>query len=197
MPLYNPLAVMRLRSDKAVQYRLAHAGYGKVRNNNTKNHQGWDLYASEGTPAFALGDGLVMWTMTDPSNWGDYGRQLLIQFNGDGSSVQSSSTAYYAFYAHLSKIAVVPGAFVKAKDVVAFTGTSGNAEVAYPHLHFEIRSTAKPLGKGLAGRIDPSEVLGRYLLSNNTAQVGGVEDQVQMVCRVADTPALAGQPPSN
>jgi murein DD-endopeptidase MepM/ murein hydrolase activator NlpD len=195
MPLYNPLAVMRLRSDQGVQHKVSHAAYGKVRNNNTKNHQGWDLYAPEGTDTFAIAEGVVLWI--EPNDVGDYGKQVLIQFNLIGSSDQSSSETRYAFYAHLSEVLVKSGDFVKAKQVIAKTGLTGNAKKTknYPHLHFEIRDTSKQLGKGLVGRVDPATVLGYYLLSANSAQIGGIDDSVEMVCRASTTPLPVDRSP--
>lgn len=192
MPLHNPLAVMRLRSDQAVQHKVSHAGFGKVRNNNTKNHQGWDLYAPEGTDVYAVADGMVVWM----KEGGDYGKQLLVQFNLDGSSFLTSAETRYAFYAHLSDILVQPGVFVTAKQVIAKAGVTGNASKKYPHLHFEVRTTDKHLGPGLMGRVDPAAVFGYYLLSNNTAQIGGIEDNVEMVCRASAKPLPADRSPA-
>ena len=44
-------------------------------------------------------------------------------------------------------------------DLIALSGNSGNASNTPSHLHFELR-THPNLGKGLAGRINPGELLG-------------------------------------
>jgi murein DD-endopeptidase MepM/ murein hydrolase activator NlpD len=195
MPLYNPLAVMRLRSDQGVQHKVSHAGFGMVRNAGKRWHQGWDLYASVGTPAFAIADGMVVWTRDTGGD--DFGLQLLMQFNSDGSpGFHSTKSTRYAFYAHLSAIFVKPNDYVKAKREIALTGISGNAHKTpkYPHLHFEIRvNPSQHLHKGGDGRIDPAEIFGPHLLANNSAQIGGV-DTVHMVCRThADQPVPVDQ----
>lgn len=186
---------MRLRSDHGVQYKVAHAGFGPVRNAGKRWHQGWDLYAPVGTPAFAISDGMVVWTR-DTGNE-DFGLQLLLQFNLDGSlGFHSSKSTRYAFYAHLSAILAKSGEYVKARSEIALTGISGNAHKTpqYPHLHFEVRVRAsKHLHKKGDGRIDPAEILGRHLLANNSAQIGGV-DTVHMVCRAhTDQPVPVDQ----
>jgi hypothetical protein len=51
------------------------------------------------------------------------------------------------------------------------TGTTGNADSRYPHLHFGIRSTART---GVTGRLDQSAIHGRQLLSCASENVGGI-----------------------
>jgi murein DD-endopeptidase MepM/ murein hydrolase activator NlpD len=69
-----------------------------------KAHQGWDLYAREGTPAHAVADGVVAWT----DNSSDYRLQLLLRFNRDGSTTSGAGTLF-AFYAHLKDAAPKKG----------------------------------------------------------------------------------------
>jgi murein DD-endopeptidase MepM/ murein hydrolase activator NlpD len=184
--LFNPLELMRLRTEglstvvAATMFpKTAHLRWNPQAQ-DWRGHQGWDLYATTGTSAFAVADGYVVWTRDQ----GDFGKQVLLQFNKDGSA-QSSSDSIYAFYAHLSKILVEPFTFVTGGQKIALTGTSGNASPAYPHLHFEIRTTSGDLPQGLTGRLDPSTVLGGQLLSCTTETIGGV-DLVSMVCRATD-----------
>ena len=68
----------------------AHLRYN-AKKKEWRGHQGWDLAAPVGTPAFAVADGFVVWTLDQ----GDYGKQLLLQF---GTDVQSSSQSCFAFY---------------------------------------------------------------------------------------------------
>ncbi len=182
--LYNPLATMKLRNDAGLRDAVG-ATFGKVRNGGTRNHQGWDLYAPVATPIFALGSGFVVWTHES----GAYGKQLLLQFNRDGSFCACDSTqTVFAFYAHLSEVSVEEGQFVTAGQAVGRTGVSGNAEKKYPHLHFEIRLTSDNLGKGLVGRINPGEILGYQLLSCQAETQSDGTDTVDMVCRAPDLP---------
>jgi len=187
--LYNPLEVMRLRNDAGVKFNSIGATFGPdVRTYNDgrpKKHQGWDLYAQVGTPVFAISDGVVAWTRDE----GDYGKQLLLKLNRDGSVKRKSvDGAVYAFYAHLSKI-LVKDPYVKGGQNIAETGTTGKGKNApdprYPHLHFEIRTTDR-IGDP-EGRLDPSVILGAQLLSCTSAEIGGV-DTVQMVCRITGQP---------
>jgi peptidoglycan LD-endopeptidase LytH len=42
------------------------------------------------------------------------------------------------FYAHLSRYAVRAGTRVRAGQLVAYNGQSGNARYSAPHVHFEV-----------------------------------------------------------
>jgi murein DD-endopeptidase MepM/ murein hydrolase activator NlpD len=152
-----------------------------------RGHQGWDLVAEVGTPAFAIADGYIAWTR----DIGDLGKQLLLQFdNGlQSTKYQCSNTTLFAFYAHLSEFLVDRLSFVKGGQAIAKTGITGNAIAKYPHLHFEIRTTSADLGRGLRGRLDPSAVLGGQLLSCTSEQIGGV-DSVRMLSRVIGNASL-------
>ncbi|AMK74999.1 MULTISPECIES: M23 family metallopeptidase [Methylomonas] len=171
---YYPLERMQFRNDSGLRNVIG-ATYGKdarKKNGHPKWHQGWDLYAQVGTDCFAIADGIVLWTK---QNSGDYGTQLLLQFNRDGSAF-SSSDCLFAFYAHLSKMSVTPGTFVTAGQKLAETGISGNASIKYPHLHFEIRKTsAISAGKGEGNRIDPGYVLGFDFMSCRSENIGGID----------------------
>jgi murein DD-endopeptidase MepM/ murein hydrolase activator NlpD len=178
---YNPLEVMRLRNDAGVRFRVVGATFGpdvrRHADGKPKKHQGWDLYAPVGTPAYAVGDGIIVWARDQ----GDYGKQLLLQLSRDGSSTSSDGTLY-AFYAHLSDISMAAMSQVRGGQQIALTGVTGNADPKYPHLHFEIRTTARTNITGLTGRLDPSTILGGQLLSCSSEEMGGV-DTVQMVCK--------------
>jgi murein DD-endopeptidase MepM/ murein hydrolase activator NlpD len=50
------------------------------------------------------------------------------------------------FYAHLSRYAVPAGTRVRAGQLVAYNGQSGNAQYTAPHVHFEVH----PGGPGSA-----------------------------------------------
>lgn len=184
---FYPLEVMQLRNDAGLAQGVLGASFGPVRKNNDgtpKNHQGWDLFAQVGTNAFAVADGVIRWTKTVQTG-GLYGNQILLQFTKDATIASDGTTApanVFAFYAHLSKVYVKAWDFVKAGQLIGLTGISGNAEAAYPHLHFELRDDPNPdLGLGLGGRRDPSEFLGGQLLSCMSTQIGEV-DVRNLVC---------------
>jgi murein DD-endopeptidase MepM/ murein hydrolase activator NlpD len=88
-----------------------------------RKHQGSDVFAPYGSPAYAVVDGVVdKW-----SNGGLGGIALWLRAdNGD---------RYY--YAHnVSNVARV-GQRVRAGQLVAYVGTTGNAATTPPHIHFE------------------------------------------------------------
>jgi len=117
--------------------------FGTVRGNGTINHQGHDIDAANGTPAYAVTDGYVT-----SGVGGNYGLYVILE-----------GRDYYFFYAHLSK--VVKNGQVKEGDVIALTGSGGNAKgMGYDetHLHFEVRLEPHP-GRGLKGRVSPFDVL--------------------------------------
>lgn len=153
--MHNPLDYMEIRRG------LPNNGFGKVRNNGTRPHQGWDLWAPVGTPIFAVGNGIIEFVRIKS---GDYGTQLCMSFENP----DLPGSLIYAFYAHLSAV------FVKTKDWVSegqrlgLTGKSGNAagfkSIEDEHLHFEVRTEVAP-GKGLKGRIDPAKIFGYDLYS--------------------------------
>lgn len=123
--------------------------FGMVRKNGdgtAKPHQGWDFAASVGTPAYAIGNGVVEFVRDK----GDYGLQVCLAFDFNGEKL-------YAFYAHLNKSYVKQGDDVKGNDLIVICGKSGNAAnlpKAEDHLHFEIRTKATP-GLGLKDRVSP------------------------------------------
>lgn len=116
-------------------------------------HQGWDLYARPGTPVFAITGGTIIHVY---ATLGDYGRTVVLKLD---------RTNLYALYAHLASSFVKqtqPPQHVHEGQVLAVTGTSGNAAGEPPHLHFAIMITPEP-HHGLANFLDPGHVLGyRY-----------------------------------
>ncbi len=67
---YYPIEVMQLRDQRLDSSHSA--TFGPVRNNQTRNHQGWDLFAPVGTRCYAIAAGHVEWIR----NIGDYGQQF-------------------------------------------------------------------------------------------------------------------------
>lgn len=126
--------------------------FGMVRNGGTRPHQGWDLYAAPGTPCYAIADGRIASVDTE----GALGNMLLLEFRHGGRTL-------YAAYCHLSMMSARDQDQVQRGDLLGYTGNTGNAASMTgddQHLHFEIRTAANP-GRGLGGRIDPTELYGR------------------------------------
>lgn len=93
--------------------------YGAPRSGHT--HQGNDLFAPAGTPNYAVIDGTVS------VQSGGAGGNMLYLAGSDGNVY---------FYAHLQSFVVSSGS-VSQGQLVATTGSTGNATT--PHTHFEIR----------------------------------------------------------
>lgn len=86
-------------------------------------HQGTDVFAPWGSPAYAVVDGVI----DKLGNGGLGGITLWLRgANGD---------RYY--YAHNALNLVTVGQRVRAGDVIAHVGKTGNAESTPPHIHFE------------------------------------------------------------
>jgi peptidoglycan LD-endopeptidase LytH len=89
-----------------------------------RSHQGTDVMAPYGAQVYAYTAGVVSRESTSSAG----GLQLYLQ--GD------NGVEY--FYAHLSRYAVPAGTRVRAGQLVAFNGQSGNARYTAPHVHFEV-----------------------------------------------------------
>jgi murein DD-endopeptidase MepM/ murein hydrolase activator NlpD len=150
-------------TDASITSRLSHAAspiggsFGPVRSSGTRPHQGWDIYAPVGTLVYSIAPGVVEFR----EDRGAYGLHLCIRIDEEAMSriAPGTNRQLWAFYAHLSATFFSARQAVIESDVIGLTGNSGNAGNTPPHLHFEIRTQARP-PHGLIGRIDPGEVLG-------------------------------------
>ena len=86
-------------------------------------HEGIDFVADIGTPVVAAAGGVVIAAEVHPQ----YGKLVEIDHGNEFSTR----------YAHLSKMAVKEGQFVKRGQNVGLSGNSGRS--TGPHLHFEVR----------------------------------------------------------
>jgi peptidoglycan LD-endopeptidase LytH len=96
-----------------------------------RSHQGTDVMAPHGARVFAFASGVVSRQSTSSSG----GIQLYLQ--GD------NGVEY--FYAHLSGYAVGTGARVRAGQLIAYNGATGNAQASAPHVHFEVHPGGSPV----------------------------------------------------
>ena len=86
-------------------------------------HTGIDYAVPTGTDVLAIADGTIV-----NANWGrSYGVQLVCAINGG-----------WIIYAHLSATLAKPGNKIKAGQVIAKSGNTGNS--TGPHLHVELRN---------------------------------------------------------
>lgn len=97
--------------------------YGAVSSIRSSAHTGLDIAASIGTPIKVVADGKV----TEAEYCGSYGNLVKVKH---GNGVET-------WYAHTKKMYVKAGQEVKAGDVIAAVGNTGNS--TGPHLHLEVR----------------------------------------------------------
>ncbi|WP_104750004.1 M23 family metallopeptidase [Helicobacter cynogastricus] len=96
-----------------------------------QNHTGVDLSTPIDTPVYATANGVVGLA---GRGWnGGYGR-LIKLYHPFG---------FKTYYAHLHKIVVKDGEFVKKGQLIAYSGSSGMS--TGPHLHYEVRFMDKPI----------------------------------------------------
>lgn len=93
-------------------------------------HNGIDLSATMNTPVYATANGVVE---TAGWNAGGYGYMVVVVHN----------YGFKTAYAHLNRVAVSPGKFVKKGDLLAYSGNTGLS--TGPHLHYEVRFINKTL----------------------------------------------------
>ncbi|MEU0838324.1 M23 family metallopeptidase [Streptomyces sp. NPDC005962] len=118
------------------------AGFGQAGINWMSLHTGIDFPVSQGTPVMAATDGTVR------TQWNDAYGNMVILTAPDGTET---------WYCHLSSTKIRSGT-VKAGDVMAYSGNSGNS--TGPHLHFEVHP-----GGGAA--VDPQPWLRSHGLDPN------------------------------
>lgn len=120
-----------------VNWPLASYRYGGVFFRDVV-HSGVDIPGPTGTPILAAGDGTVVW-----ADWGffsgwrenkddPYGQAVVIEhdFGYQGQPL-------YTVYAHMSRIDVVEGQWVRTGDQLGLVGDTG--QTTGSHLHFEVR----------------------------------------------------------
>jgi peptidoglycan LD-endopeptidase LytH len=93
----------------------------------TRPHEATDILAPRGTPVLAVDAGTIKKLFTSKP-----GGLTVYQFDSLG--------VYCYYYAHLDRYAadLKEGMTVSRGDVIGYVGTTGNAPVNTPHLHFAI-----------------------------------------------------------
>jgi glycyl-glycine endopeptidase ALE-1 len=169
------------------------AKFGMTRSNGIRAHQGIDIFAVPGTEVFAvldgkivdlyvdrLGYGLNFYMEVDPQELEKIKRKNYKPKAGSGEETYGSNyepgmQIKYLRYCHLSEVNVKVGDTVKAGQVIAKTGVTGNASgTRAPHLHFEIAYEMR--GKGLVNRVDPE----MYFKIKNGNELSKEEKKAQL-----------------
>ena len=97
--------------------------YGSISSVRSGAHTGTDIACASGTNIKVVADGTVTFSQRN----GSYGNLIKVDH---GNGVET-------WYAHCSKLYATVGQQVKAGDVIAAVGSTGNS--TGPHLHLEIR----------------------------------------------------------
>jgi murein DD-endopeptidase MepM/ murein hydrolase activator NlpD len=103
--------------------------YGVLTQRYHYYHSGIDLGVPTGSPVFATHSGQVIF-----AGWSyiGYGWLVIIQ-NGK----------YVTYYAHNSRFNVAVFQYIRAGDIVAYSGSTGNS--SGPHVHYEARINNFPV----------------------------------------------------
>ncbi len=89
-----------------------------------RRHKGTDVFAPYGSGSYAVTNGVIRRLSTSSAG----GRQVYLR-GDDGNEY---------FYAHMSGYAARAGQRVSAGQLIAYVGSSGNADRSAPHVHFEV-----------------------------------------------------------
>lgn len=101
------------------------------------SHLAVDIRAPQGTPVFAVMDGMVTNVKEDK---GGFGYFIVIKHYAPDPENASVKIDLFSAYAHLSAQFVQEGQLVKKNELIGAVGMTGNA--SGPHLHFQIDRTA-------------------------------------------------------
>ncbi len=128
-------------------YRISGAfGNRRIFNNVVPaGHSGTDYAAPQGTPVYAIADGVVVFTNNDMFL---SGKTILIN-HGYG---------IFASYSHLNEISVKEGEKITQGDIVGKIGATGRA--TGPHLHFTLT--------WLTTRLDPERAFETFSCTNKS-----------------------------
>lgn len=105
---------LSMRSKKSRKHKLV---------SNTRMHTGIDVSAPVGTPIHSSSDGVILFA----GNKNGYGESVII----------GHDTEHETLYAHMSKIVVRNGQFVRREQLIGYVGKTGRVTGA--NLHYETR----------------------------------------------------------
>jgi len=137
--------------------------YGYTRDGGKQFHGGVDLFAPEGTEVFSVYSGCVEWVEDFEKGWG-LAALCRIDF---------PHWSCWSLYAHLSDVFLKKGTTLDPGTLIGLTGVSGNGDVNYPHLHFEIWRSLEAGRRGTRERfrLNPLDILGPLPLQSFANEV--------------------------
>ena len=119
---------------KAVNRKQIQSFFGVGRDNDTRRHEGIDIFSPFRTPVLAVAHGTV--TRVNENNLG--GKVVWLRPHGKD---------YTLYYAHLDEQIAAAGQEVNLGDTLGLMGNTGNAKTTPPHLHFGVYTSE--------GAVDP------------------------------------------
>ena len=125
-------------------------------------HEGIDIRATEGTPVFAIADGIITKAAPDSKGVENGGGKMIFLDCGNGVEGR---------YMHLSAYGVKAGDYVKAGQVIGFSGNTGDSST--PHLHFEYRVNDVPINPAFIFEVN------EMILSKDDAQTTNTVESFQ------------------
>lgn len=124
--------------------------WGDPRGDGDRSHQAIDIMAPRGTPVVAAAPGRVEKLFTS-----DRGGLTVYVRSPDGRTIH--------YYAHLDayRPGLAEGQKLRAGDVIGTVGSSGNADPAAPHLHYEIKQMSPGESWWQGKAVNPYPLLAR------------------------------------
>lgn len=113
-----------------VEAAQLHDSYSDERGGGERLHEAIDIMATRGTPVIAAAGGKIEKLFSS-----DAGGKTIYVRSPDGRTIH--------YYAHLDRYAegIAEGQQVRAGEQIGTVGSTGNASVDAPHLHFAIMQT--------------------------------------------------------
>lgn len=109
--------------------------FGSTMGGNFQPHQGVEFNNADGTPVFAIGDGVVVWS--GPAERGAL--TVAIRHDSLVTLEDGSGLFVYSVYYHNSRLDVQVGQRVARGDTIAAVGNTGRA--TNDHLHLEVHAS--------------------------------------------------------
>jgi murein DD-endopeptidase MepM/ murein hydrolase activator NlpD len=130
----------------------------------TKMHKGIDFAATQGTPIYAAGDGIVEMA----GRFSSYGNYVRIRHN----------SSYKTAYGHMRNVAkgLRPGMRVKQGQVIGYVGMTGRA--TGPHLHYEVIQNGTQVNPK-AVKVAQGDSLGKKELAAYKAYIRKIDQKFQ------------------